>query len=55
MEEKLRLIVEYIHEKKGIWITPIAPHPHDARQTMLMNCMSSIAKEYFENKNRTTS
>lgn len=52
MEQELSLIVEFIHEKKGVWITPIPPHPNDARQTMLMNYMANVAKQYFENKNK---
>jgi hypothetical protein len=49
MEQSLKLIVDYIHEKRGVWITPIPPQ--NARQQMLMMHMASIAKEYFDSKN----
>jgi hypothetical protein len=48
MEQSLKLIVDYIHEKKGVWITPIPPQ--NARQNMLMNMMAQVAFEYFESK-----
>jgi hypothetical protein len=48
MEQKLSLIINYIHEKKGVWITPIPPQ--DARQQMLMMHMAQIAEQYFESK-----
>lgn len=46
MEQSLKLIVDYIHAKKGIWITPIPPQ--NQRQVMLMNVMAQVAREYFE-------
>jgi hypothetical protein len=48
MEQSLKLIVDYIHEKKGVWITPIPPQ--NQRQQMLMNVMAQIAQDYFESK-----
>lgn len=48
MQQKLELIVNYIHEKKGVWITPIPPM--NGRQMMLMDVMSRIAYDYFESK-----
>ena len=48
MQNKLELIVNYINEKKGVWITPSPPM--DARQIMLMNHMANIAHQYFESK-----
>lgn len=48
MEQQLRLIVEYIHEKKYVWITPIPPQ--NERHFMLMGVMAQIAKEYFDSK-----
>jgi len=48
MEQSLKLIVDYIHEKRGIWITPIPPQ--NARQQMLMNMMAQVAQDYFESK-----
>lgn len=48
MEQSLKLIVDYIHEKKGVWITPIPPQ--NQTQTFLMNMMAKVAFEYFENK-----
>lgn len=46
MKQSLKLIANYIHAKKGVWITPIPPQ--NQRQTMLMNVMAQIAVEYFE-------
>lgn len=48
MQASIKLIVDYIHEKKGVWITPIPPYnPH---QVMLCEYMANIAKDYFETK-----
>lgn len=49
MEAQLKLIVDYIHEKKGIWITPTPPQNNYQHNLMLM--MSQIAKQYFDTKN----
>lgn len=46
MESKLKLIVDYIHEKKGAWVTPIPPM--NGVQEMKMNVMAQIAKDYFD-------
>ena len=48
MQQKLELIVNYIHEKKGVWITPIPPST--PMREMLMNHMANIAREYFDSK-----
>ncbi len=52
LQQHLDLVTKYIHEKKGIWITPIAPQ--GPRQEMLLGAMSEVAKEYFDNKDKTT-
>lgn len=49
MHQNLDLIVRYIYEKKGVWITPIPPI--NQRQQMLMIAMAEIAKKYFNSKN----
>lgn len=51
METQLKLIVDYVYEKKGIWITPIPPQ--NAHHLMVMEFMANVSKEYFENKKKT--
>ena len=46
MEQSLKLIVDYIHAKKGVWITAIPPR--NQREVLLMNYMAQISAEYFE-------
>lgn len=50
MQQNLELIVNYIHEKKGVWVTPTPPV--NGLQHALMAHMASVAKEYFDNKGK---
>ena len=48
MEQHLKLIVDYIREKKGVEITPIPPQNQNHYNLMLY--MSSVAQNYFNTK-----
>ena len=49
MEAKLKLIADYILERKGVNIQIIAPQ--NDRQFALMEYLSDIADNYFKTKN----